>query len=76
VLGELVFMDPEGRPVAIPLKSLHALGEILKQGTSPGHQLVGPRQDCKIRVASGPQVQEVAHEDPAGLGLLSVPLVA
>jgi hypothetical protein len=37
---------------------------------------VGPRQDGKVRVAPGPQVQEVAHEDPAGLGLLSVPLVA
>ena len=69
-------MDPEGRLVAIPIISLHALRQVLKQGTSHGHQLVGPRQDGKVRVAPGPQVQEVAHEDPAGLGLFSIHLVA
>ena len=75
MLGELVFTDPEGWPVAIPIISLQARRELLKQGTPAGHQLVGPRQDRRVRVIAGPQVQEVAHEDPGGLGLLSVPPV-
>ena len=71
--GQGLISQPVGRVVGVPFPEAQALHEVLIQRAIPGHQTVGPGHDGQVGLIAGPQVQEIAHEDPAGLGLCQFP---
>ena len=73
--GQGLISQPVGRVVGVPFPEAQALHEVLIQRAIPGHQMVGPGHDGQVGLIAGPQVQEIAHEDPAGEERFCKPIV-